>query len=68
VAGVGIGLVVAVALGRVIESLLFGVTPFDGATLVTVPLVLGGMALVASWVPARRAMRLDPVTAMREDA
>jgi ABC-type antimicrobial peptide transport system permease subunit len=68
VAGVGIGLVAAIALGRVIESLLFGVTPFDGATLVTVPLVLGGMALVASWVPARRAMRLDPVTAMREDA
>jgi putative ABC transport system permease protein len=62
-----IGLAAAVALGRVIRSLLFGVTPFDAATLVAVPLVLGGMALIASWVPARRAMRLDPVRAMRED-
>src|SRR5688572_14394277 len=66
-AGVGVGLVAAVALGRVIESLLFGVTPFDAATLVLVPLVLGTMALVASWVPARRAMRLDPVRTLREE-
>ena len=67
VVGLAIGLAAAVGLGRVIRSLLFGVTPFDAATLVAVPLVLGGMALIASWIPARRAMRLDPVRAMRED-
>jgi predicted permease len=67
VAGLAVGLVAALALGRVIESLLFGVTPFDVATLVAVPLVLGGVALIASWVPARRAMQLDPVRAMREE-
>jgi ABC-type lipoprotein release transport system permease subunit len=65
--GLAIGLGAALALGRIIESLLFGVSPFDPATLVVVPLVLGGMALMASWVPARRAMRLDPVSALRED-
>jgi putative ABC transport system permease protein len=62
-----IGLAAAIGLGRVIRSLLFGVTPFDVTTLVAVPIVLGGMALLASWIPARRAMRLDPVRAMRED-
>ena len=66
-AGVGVGLAAAVALGRVIKSLLFGVTPFDATTLLIVPVVLGTMALVASWVPARRAMRLDPVRALREE-
>ena len=65
--GLTIGLAVAIGLGRVIRSLLFGVTPFDVTTLVAVPIVLGGMALIASWIPARRAMRLDPVRAMRED-
>jgi predicted permease len=65
--GLGIGLAAALALGRVIETLLFGITPFDVATLLTVPVVLGSMALIASWVPARRAMRLDPVRAMREE-
>ena len=67
VAGLAIGLAAAVALGRVIRSLLFGVTPFDATTLVAVPIVLGAMALIASWIPARRAMRLDPVRAMREE-
>ena len=67
IVGLAVGLVAALALARVIESLLFGVTPFDPATLVVVPLVLGAVALLASWVPARRAMRLDPVSALRED-
>jgi putative ABC transport system permease protein len=65
--GLAVGLTAALALGRVIESLLFGVTPFDPFTLLVVPVVLGSMALVASWVPARRAMRVDPVSALRED-
>jgi predicted permease len=65
--GVGIGLVVALALGRVIESMLFGVSPFDVATMLTVPVILGLVSLLASWIPARRAMRLDPVRAMRDE-
>jgi predicted permease len=65
VIGVTIGLAAALALGRVIETLLFGVTLFDVATLLTVPLVLTTVALVASWVPARRASRLDPASTMR---
>ena len=65
--GLAIGLGLAVALGRLIESLLFGVTPFDVATWITVPVLLGAMAMLASWVPARRAMRVDPVSAMREE-
>ena len=51
--GLAIGLAAAVALGRVIRSLLFGVTPFDATTLVAVPIVLGAMALIASWIPER---------------
>src|SRR5690606_17153003 len=47
--------------------LLFGVTAFDLATWATVPLVLGAMSLLAPWVPARRAMRVGPVTAVREE-
>ena len=66
-AGLGLGLIAAVALGRLIEALLFGVTPLDAATLLAVPVVLGAMTLVASWVPARRATKLDPVRALRED-
>ncbi|HSA54824.1 MAG TPA: ABC transporter permease [Gemmatimonadaceae bacterium] len=67
VIGLGLGLAAALALGRVIETLLFAVTPFDAATLLTVPLVLAVVALVASWVPARRASRLDPASAMRTE-
>ena len=67
VAGLAIGLVAALALGRLIRALLYGVTPFDAATLLAVPVVLGVMTMLASWVPARRAMRLDPVTALREE-
>jgi ABC-type antimicrobial peptide transport system permease subunit len=65
--GVGIGLVAAVGLSQIIRRLLFGVRTFDPATYVLVPLILGGMALVACWLPARRAMRVDPLVAIREE-
>jgi predicted permease len=65
VAGVGIGIVAAFGLTRMISSMLFGVGAVDGATFGTVAAVLMIVALLASWVPARRAARVDPLIAMR---
>ncbi len=59
------GLAGAVALGRVMSSLLFEVSGSDPATLVAVTVVLASIALLASYIPARRASRLDPVKALR---
>jgi hypothetical protein len=66
-AGLGIGMAVALMLGQLLSKLLFGVTPFDPPTLVAVPAVLGVVTVIASWVPARRAQRLDPVAVIRQD-
>jgi len=66
-AGVGIGLLAALGLSRLVTRLLFGIGAFDIPTYAVVPLVLGGMALLACWIPARRAMRVDPLVTMRED-
>ena len=63
--GVGLGLVAALAVTRVLASVLFGVTPHDSRVLTAVPVVLAGVALVAVWLPARRAARLNPVDALR---
>jgi len=63
--GVGIGLVGAVILTRVLETLLFGVSTRDPLTFLGVAILLLVAALIASYVPARRAARLDPVTALR---
>ncbi|MGE0438860.1 MAG: ABC transporter permease [Gemmatimonadales bacterium] len=65
-AGIVLGVAAALALGRLLSRLLFGVTPFDPATLIVVPLVLGLVTLLASWLPARQAMRLDPALVMRD--
>jgi putative ABC transport system permease protein len=63
--GVVVGVGGAVAVTRVLSSLLYGVTPTDPATLVLVSCVLVVVALVASYLPARRAARVDPMVALR---
>jgi len=68
-AGIGllIGVGLSMMLGQLLSKLLFGVTPFDVPTLIAVPTVLGTVTVAASWLPARRAMRLDPVAVIRQD-
>ena len=63
--GIAVGVLGAAALTRVIASLLFGVGAFDAATFAAVPLILGIVALLAVYLPARRAAAIDPVVAFR---
>jgi putative ABC transport system permease protein len=63
--GVAIGLVAAALLGRLVASLLYGVRPFDAATVVTVSLLLAIVALAASYLPAQRAAKADPMDSLR---
>jgi putative ABC transport system permease protein len=65
--GVAAGTVGALALGRVVASLLFGVSPTDPLTFVAVPALLAAVAILASYAPARRAMKVDPLVAMRAE-
>jgi putative ABC transport system permease protein len=64
-AGLAIGIPAAVAATRLIRSLLYGVSPGDPATFVLVGLILMGVALMASYIPARRASKVDPMVALR---
>jgi len=63
--GVGAGIVGALATARLIQSLLFGVTPTDVTTFTAIALLLSGTALAASYIPARRATHVDPMVALR---
>jgi ABC-type antimicrobial peptide transport system permease subunit len=65
--GVAIGATLALGAGRWIAPLLFKVSPKDPAVFTAVALVLIGVAISASWLPARRAARVDPATALRSD-
>jgi putative ABC transport system permease protein len=65
--GVAAGVIAAAGATRVMRSLLFGVAPGDPATLAAICVVLAAVALVASYVPARRAARIDPLVAIRYD-
>jgi ABC-type antimicrobial peptide transport system permease subunit len=65
--GAGLGLIAAVALSRVIASLLFDTPPVDPATYLVVTMLLLAVALVACWVPAVRAARVDPIEALRAE-
>jgi putative ABC transport system permease protein len=65
--GVGLGLAAALAGGKLIEALLYNVSPRDPVVIGVVTLLLTGIALVACWLPARRAARLSPLEALRTD-
>jgi ABC-type antimicrobial peptide transport system permease subunit len=65
--GCALGLAAALGAGRILASLLYRVSPFDPLTFVLVPAVLIGSALAASAIPARRAARVNPTDALREE-
>jgi putative ABC transport system permease protein len=67
VVGVGIGLTAALILSRVLRSMLFNVSATDPLTFVSIPLLLMGVTLLATWLPARRATRVDPVVVLRDE-
>ncbi len=64
-AGVALGLLGAFAATRLMAALLFGVTPTDGVTFAVVPVLIVAVAMMACYVPVRRATRIDPLTALR---
>ncbi len=66
-AGVALGLVAAFALARLLRGLLFGIAETDPSTYAAAALLVAAVALLASWLPARRAARLDPYSALRAD-
>jgi putative ABC transport system permease protein len=65
IAGVILGVCAAFGLTRLIASFLFGVKSWDPLVFVAVPIVLAGVALLAVWLPATRASKLDPMDALR---
>jgi hypothetical protein len=65
--GLVLGGVAAIPLSTLLKGLLFGVEPADPPTLALSAALLVGVALVATWIPARRATAVDPITALRRD-
>ena len=63
--GVALGAAAALMIGRLVTTLLTGVSPSDPITLIAVGISLGGVALAASYIPARRAARVNPIAALR---
>lgn len=67
VVGVGIGVAVSVAVSRVLSSFLFGLTATDGITFVSAAVILTAVVALASYLPARRAVKVDPMVALRSE-
>jgi ABC-type antimicrobial peptide transport system permease subunit len=63
--GIALGLIGAVLMSRIMTSLLFGLSPRDPLTFTLVPCLLAAVALLACWIPARRATRIEPMNALR---
>jgi ABC-type antimicrobial peptide transport system permease subunit len=63
--GIAVGLIAALALTRVMEGILFGVSATDSATFAVIALLLAAVALLACFIPARRATKVDPLVALR---
>jgi ABC-type antimicrobial peptide transport system permease subunit len=66
-AGIALGLLGAVALTSLLSGLLYEVRPTDPATLAVVSMTLAAVAFVACYLPARRAMKIDPMSALRQE-
>jgi ABC-type antimicrobial peptide transport system permease subunit len=66
-AGILIGLAGALALSRVLRRMLFEVEPTDPLTFVAIAVLLAAVCLLASYLPTRRALRVDPLTALRSE-
>ena len=67
VVGIVVGVIGAFGLARALAALLFGVPPHDPVAFLAAPALLASVALCAVWLPALRATRIDPVTALRHD-
>jgi len=67
IAGLAGGTFAAILAGRIVGSLLFGVSPHDPLTFALVIGVVASVGLLACYIPARRAMRVDPMTALRQE-
>ena len=67
VIGLVLGCIGALLVTRYLEGMLFGLSPLDATTFAGVALLFGSIAAIATWVPARRALSVDPLVALRHD-
>jgi ABC-type antimicrobial peptide transport system permease subunit len=66
-AGLGVGLLLAFGLAQMVANLLRGVSPHDPVVFTSIAAIIAAIALVSSWFPARRASRIDPMAALRDE-